>query len=56
MKKIYCIGSINIDHLYCADHVVRPRESMEAAIYLRSIGGKGLNQAVAIHRVNRRFS
>ena len=28
MKKIVCLGSLNLDHVYRLDHFVRPGETL----------------------------
>lgn len=61
--KVFCIGSINIDHYYRCRKIVGPGESLPAQEYSRAIGGKGtlsprssltllgLNQAFALFKV-----
>jgi ribokinase len=44
------IGSINIDHSYRVDHFVRPGETLACEHYLRGLGGKGMNQSIALQR------
>lgn len=48
--KILNFGSLNIDHVYRVDHVVRPGETIGSASYRRFCGGKGLNQSIALAR------
>ena len=46
--RILNIGSMNLDHVYTVDHVVQPGEteaSLEMNVFL---GGKGMNQSVAL--------
>jgi hypothetical protein len=38
-------GSLNIDHVYQVDHVVRPGETLPSANYQVFAGGKGANQS-----------
>lgn len=45
--RILNFGSLNIDHVYRVDHLVRPGETL-AGDYARQAGGKGLNQSVAL--------
>ena len=45
--RILNFGSLNIDHVYRVDHLVRPGETLPAE-YSRQPGGKGLNQSVAL--------
>lgn len=46
--KILNIGSLNIDHVYTVDHLVKPGETLSAESYTIRCGGKGLNQSVAL--------
>jgi ribokinase len=48
--KILNFGSINIDHVYRVDHLVRPGETLSSERYQRFAGGKGSNQSIAIAR------
>ena len=42
------IGSLNLDHVYNVDHIVQPGET-EASFSLDTfLGGKGLNQSMAL--------
>ena len=46
--RVLNIGSMNLDHVYSVDHVVQPGEteaSLDMNIFL---GGKGMNQSVAL--------
>lgn len=43
-------GSLNIDHVYQVPHFVRPGETLGSITYKRHIGGKGLNQSIALAR------
>jgi ribokinase len=43
-------GSINIDHVYQVDHIIRPGETLPSSSYHIHAGGKGANQSVAIVR------
>ena len=46
--RVLNIGSMNLDHVYTMDHIVQPGEteaSLEMNIFL---GGKGMNQSVAL--------
>lgn len=45
--RILNFGSLNIDHVYRVDHLVRPGETLTGE-YSRQAGGKGLNQSVAL--------
>lgn len=48
--KIWNFGSINIDLVYQVPHIVTPGETLAALERNTSLGGKGLNQSVAIAR------
>ncbi|MBE6894669.1 MAG: ribokinase [Ruminococcaceae bacterium] len=46
--KVLCIGSMNLDFVYSVDHIVQPGET-EASYGLDVfLGGKGMNQSVAL--------
>ncbi|HVM73080.1 MAG TPA: ribokinase [Anaerolineales bacterium] len=46
--KMLNFGSLNIDHFYEVDHIVRPGETVSSGKYRLACGGKGLNQSVAL--------
>ncbi|WP_297280820.1 ribokinase [uncultured Anaerococcus sp.] len=48
--KILNFGSLNIDKIYSLDHIVNEGETISAMAYKEGVGGKGLNQSVAIKR------
>lgn len=48
--KILNFGSLNIDHVYDMEHFVKAKETVSAMNYHLQIGGKGLNQSVALAR------
>ncbi len=48
--RVVCIGSLNIDHVYRVDHLVRPGETIASSEYQVFAGGKGANQAAALAR------
>ena len=48
MGKIINIGSLNLDHVYQVDHFVLPGETTSALSYAVNVGGKGLNQSIAL--------
>ena len=50
MLKILNIGSLNIDHVYQVPHFVLPGETLTSSSYSRNVGGKGLNQSIALAR------
>ena len=43
-------GSINIDHVYRVEHLVRPGETIASSDYRQFSGGKGFNQSIALAR------
>ena len=45
---IWNFGSINIDHVYTLNALPQPGETLAAQSYARHLGGKGVNQSVAI--------
>ena len=48
--KVLNIGSMNLDLVYSVDHIVQPGET-EASFALDTfLGGKGLNQSIALAR------
>ncbi len=48
--SILVFGSLNIDHVYQVEHLVRPGETLPSTKYSRFQGGKGANQSVALAR------
>lgn len=48
--RVLNFGSINIDHVYHVDHIVRLGETLNSYKKDTFIGGKGLNQSIAIAR------
>lgn len=48
--KIFVFGSLNIDHTYQVEHMLRVGETLSSVSYTRNVGGKGFNQAVALSR------
>ncbi len=46
--KILNVGSLNIDHVYEMEHFVKEKETLGALNYHRNVGGKGLNQSIAL--------
>lgn len=50
MPLILNFGSINVDHVYQVEHFVQPGETLASSGYSKGLGGKGLNQSVALHR------
>lgn len=44
------IGSINVDYVYQTPHLVEPGETLMAKAFSKGLGGKGMNQSIALHR------
>lgn len=51
---IWCLGSVNADHVYRLPHLPGPGETLAASDYSRGLGGKGANMAVAAARAGAR--
>jgi len=51
---VYCLGSINADHVYAVPHLPTPGETIAARALSRGLGGKGANQSVAAARAGAR--
>ncbi|MGI9513665.1 MAG: ribokinase [Anderseniella sp.] len=47
---IFNFGSINVDHVYRVVEMPSPGETLTAGSYQRLLGGKGINQSIAIAR------
>jgi ribokinase len=43
-------GSINIDYTYRTSHLVLAGETLTSSARLQGLGGKGMNQSIALHR------
>jgi ribokinase len=52
--KVINFGSLNFDHSYEVEHLVRPGETITADKYHLRCGGKGLNQSIALARAGAR--
>ncbi len=52
--RILCFGSLNMDHVYQVSHIARPGETIHSHGYAKHLGGKGLNQSVALARAGAR--
>lgn len=50
MAKILNFGSLNIDKIYRIDHIVKKGETILSNSYHEGMGGKGLNQSIALKR------
>lgn len=48
--RVLNFGSLNIDHVYQVDHIVRPGETIPSLAYAIHAGGKGANQSMALAR------
>ena len=48
--KILNVGSLNLDYVYTVDHFVRGGETISAKERKTHLGGKGLNQSIALAR------
>lgn len=48
--NIFVFGSLNIDHTYRLPHMLRIGETLSSYEYSRNVGGKGLNQSIALRR------
>lgn len=49
-NRVLNFGSLNIDHVYFVDHFARSGETLACREYRTFVGGKGLNQSVALAR------
>ena len=54
--KILVFGSLNIDHVYQLNHLVREGETLSSSRYEKHEGGKGLNQAIALKKAGAEVS
>ena len=52
--RICSFGSLNLDHIYRVEEIVRPAETISALGTQDVCGGKGLNQSVAMARAGAR--
>ena len=46
--KVLNVGSMNLDHVYQVDHIVQPGETESSGSLSLFLGGKGMNQSVAL--------
>ncbi len=53
--KILNFGSINIDKFFSLDHIVKEGETTDSSNYEEKIGGKGLNQSIALAKVTKTY-
>lgn len=56
MNKALVFGSVNVDHTYEVESIVRPGETVSSVRYRTAWGGKGLNQAVALAKAGAEVS
>ncbi len=54
--NLLVFGSLNIDHVYQLDHLVREGETIASTRYDRNAGGKGLNQTIALAKAGQKVS
>lgn len=50
--KVLNFGSLNIDKTYKVDHIVNIGETINSIDYKEFVGGKGLNQSIALAKAN----
>ena len=48
--RVINFGSLNVDHVYNVEHFVKPGETIASQEYQQFVGGKGLNQSIALAR------
>ena len=48
--SVWCLGSINADHVYRVSTIPLPGETLAATSLTTGLGGKGANQSVAAAR------
>lgn len=46
--KILNFGSLNIDKVYAVEKIVKGGETIDSVSFSESVGGKGLNQSIAV--------
>lgn len=46
--RVLNIGSLNLDYVYSVDHIIRPGETEATGALHTYLGGKGINQSVAL--------
>lgn len=46
--RVLNIGSLNIDYVYCVDHIILPGETQDSSSRNVFLGGKGINQSCAL--------
>ena len=53
--KVLCIGSMNLDFVYSVDHIVQPGETEASYSLDVFLGGKGMNQSVALAKAYKTY-
>lgn len=48
--RVWCLGSLNADHIYRVERLPAAGETLPARGYARMLGGKGANQSIAAAR------
>ena len=51
MKKIFVVGSLNMDLVIRVDKMPRAGETVTGGDFMTNSGGKGANQAVAVSKL-----
>ena len=54
--RVLNFGSLNLDYVYQVDHFVRPGETLSSDSRVVKLGGKGLNQSIALARAGANVS
>ncbi|MBR0367939.1 MAG: ribokinase [Clostridia bacterium] len=54
--RVLNFGSLNLDYVYQVDHFVRPGETLSSTSRAVKLGGKGLNQSIALARAGANVS
>ena len=50
VNRVFNLGSLNLDFIYSVAHFVTPGETISVSDRLSLVGGKGLNQSIALSR------
>ena len=51
--RVLNIGSLNLDHVYNVDHIITPGETEATGGLNLYLGGKGINQSIALESVGK---
>ena len=54
--KVLNIGSMNLDYVYSVDHIIAPGETQATYGMNVFLGGKGINQSIALAKAGRYLS